>query len=409
MDNDEVIFYKLTKLILSHKFKYKTKLQKALIIILEHINCKRGSIMLYTDNHLEIIASTNENLIGIKVPLEKDTPSVRVFKNGEILNTRAENNLERYNQHFTYLIVPIKVKDQIYGVFNFTGKKEDSYFTDKEIKIISKFIKNISMLIENLYLTENLKKERKELSKALNNLKETQKLQEELTHMIIHDLKSPISQIMANLDILEKDVTIKEKYFDVLDTAIKGCDDIMRMVQNLIDIYKFEQNKFILEKEVANINDLIKEVANSLYSLISEKKQKIYLKLDANIQDTLFDIMLMKRVFYNLLHNAIKYSPENEKIFIKTKLNKDVILINIKNTGVSIPKEHRKKIFEKFFSLYRKQDNSGLGLTFVKLAIESHNGNITLSSREGKWTNFKISLPVEKELAPSNEILNLEL
>lgn len=365
--------------------------------------------MLKKNNFLEIIASTNPELIGIKVSLNENSPAVNVFKSGELLNTRSNLNKDKYNKFKCFLIIPIKVKNEVYGVINITEKFGDTNFTEKEIKIISRFINNISILIENLYLTESLKEERAALSETLKNLKNTQKLQEELTHMIIHDLKSPISQVMSNLDILEKDKIIKEKYFDVIDTAIKGCDDIMRMVQNLVDIYKFEQNRFVLDKEPANINNLIKEVSHNLFSLITEKHQNLYLKLDKNMPDSLFDVMIIKRVFYNLLHNAIKYSPENENIFISTRFKNSKILINIKNTGVGIPKQSIKKIFEKFYSLYRKHENSGLGLTFVKLAIEAHNGKISVTSKDNEWTNFKIQLPYESEKLPSNDILELEL
>ena len=365
--------------------------------------------MVKKDNFLEIVSSTNPFIIGVQIPLESDTPAVTAFKEGEIVSVKVTKSKKQYKNFCNYVIAPIKVKNMVYGVINITEKKDDKEFTLKEIKIIERFVDSISILIENLFLTENIKKEKYKLEKTLKELNETQKMKEELSNMIIHDLKSPLSQIISNIDILLMDNNIKDAYFDVLDAAMKGCEDMMMMIQNLVDIYKFEQNKFDITKTLENINELLKETAHKLYSLIVEKKQNVYFELDNDLPLTNVDRMLFTRIFYNLLHNAIKYSPVEADIFIKTRQKEDFIIIEIKNTGVGIPKKDLKKIFEKFYSIYRNNESSGLGLTFVKLAVEAHNGKIEVSSKENEWNKFRITLPVEKMKEINSEVLDLTL
>jgi len=395
---DFIVFNKLTKTLLSKRLSHKIKLKRALSIILSHTKCNRGSIMLKNNDTLEIVASTNAKLIGVSTPLDDTrSPAVKAFKELKILNLKTDCSKKQYKNFTTFLITPIKVNNDAYGVINLTEKDNDQDFTDKDTKFISKFVESISILIENLYLTSELENKNSKLTTTLDELKKTQKFRDELSNMIIHDLKSPLSEIIANLDILYRDSYVKDNLFDVVDAGIKGAQDMMSMIQNLVDIYKIEQNNLILNKNLEDINNLLQETVHKLYSLIIEKKQKLYLNLDKSIPLTNIDKLLILRIFYNLLNNAIKYSPIKKSIYILTQKIDNNILIEIKNTGVGIANNQLTKIFDKFYSIQRGQDNSGLGLTFVKLAVETHNGIIKVFSKKDLWTKFQIFLPIEED------------
>ncbi len=388
-------FYRLTNVLLSQNFKFKTKLKKALNIILSHVASERGSIMLIKEEKfLTIIASTEKSLENLKIDINKrNSPAVVSFKEKKIVKGEVKKPLhEKYKCKY-YVIFPIKVKDKVYGVITITNKKNDIPYSEKEIKIIEKFINSISILIENVYLHEEII--------------ETSKLKEELTSMIIHDLKSPLSQIIANLDLLMQRRKLDEEDYEIIDTAMQGCEDLKRMILNLLDIYKMENGKLNLELSREDLNSIINEVLEKFKGLIKIKEQKLIKRFDKKICFVNVDKDLISRVFSNLIHNAIKYSPIGEKIIVTTRCKNSKFYVTIKNTGVGIEKDKLKYIFEKFYSTYKKHESSGLGLTFCKMAIEAHNGEIKVSSKPNEWTKFTVILPVVERVEINEEIFKI--
>ncbi len=404
-------FYKLTNILLKKNLKFNTRLKKALKIILDHIQSEKGSIMLLEENKfLKVVASTEPSILNLKVDLENGKgPAIEAFKQKKIVKKESISKDDKKYKGRHFVIFPIIVNNKAYGVLNITNKINDGAYSDSEIKVIKKFVDSISILIENAYLEKELLKEKENLEKLNKELKETQRLKDELTHLIIHDLKSPLSQIVANLDLLYQNKNLSDEDFEIIDAALQGCEDLNRLILNILDIYRIENNKIVLNKTKEDINQLIEDVLNKFKGLIKTKQLNVSKRLDKKLCLVLIDRQIITRVLNNLIHNAIIYTPEGENIIIRTKCKENFFEISIKNTGVGIPKERIKNIFNKFYSTFRKQESTGLGLTFCKLAVEAHNGTIKVSSKENEWTKFTITLPVEEEITINKKIFDLTL
>ncbi|WP_339841866.1 ATP-binding protein [uncultured Maribacter sp.] len=244
--------------------------------------------------------------------------------------------------------------------------------------------------------TADIIQQKEELLAKNNKLIELDHFKEGMTGMIVHDLKNPLSTIIG----LSKSQEI-----------VQAGNQMLNMVLNILDVQKFEDAEMKLQVSEFHaagvINDSIKQV-QPLYDRKSiEIKQNINAK--ANLQA---DKEIINRVIVNILTNAIKYTPNNGSITINADPveDSDFIKISITDTGEGIPKDNLASVFDKFSQVAAKKSggvaSTGLGLTFCKLAIEAHGGEIGVESKYGEGTTFWFILPKAK--AAISEIIEIE-
>ncbi len=264
------------------------------------------------------------------------------------------------------------------------------------------------MIEENInHLTEieSLKKDIRELEKKNKGLEKLQSQQGDLFKMIIHDLKGPVGEITANLDLLNCDKSLSELNREYLETAIMGCENLCRMILNILEISKIEEGSLILNKKPFRIDEIIKESIKKIKTIAKQNEIRITVEAKGELKPVNADQEIIERVLSNLLLNAMSFSPPQSeiKIIAEPKGEKDFIKVSVADQGKGIPKEFQKKIFDKFFQEVkdgdRIQHSTGLGLTFCKIAIEAHNGMIWVESKEGKGSTFSFTIPTTAERA----------
>ena len=227
---------------------------------------------------------------------------------------------------------------------------------------------------EILIQTENLES-------AYTHLKELQNFKNGLIGMIVHDLKNPLNII----------INMSENEF-VADSGNK----MLNMVNNILDVEKYEEVGMPINPENLNLKDLFKKSVSKNNFLALLQKIKIENNIDKNIIIKA-DKEIIERVIDNLLTNAIKFSPANGRILLNSKTDNDFVHISVSDEGVGISEEFQEKIFDKFVQVEAKKSgfirSTGLGLTFCKLAVEAHNGTISLKSAKNKGTTFTFTIP----------------
>jgi len=387
------------------------KLQKILMISLKQINAERGSIMLRDkQGDLIVKAATNQQLIGVKRCMEDEkSVSVWVVKNGKPLfvkNTKEDSRFkpsaEALYKTDNFLCVPIKnEKDAVIGVFNVTDKGSGALLTKKDERTLSAFISRIVILIENAQLKEELEEERRRLKRKNEELLALEQMRDDLINMIIHDLKGPLGEIMANLDLLSygKLVSHDKEY---LDTAIQGSDNLLRMILNLLDVRRMEEGKLKLHCEKFDVSEVIREVIKKHKTMIKQKEVKVKMVIDEKLSTWSADQSLFERVLSNLLTNAIGFSHRGGEIEIISTYHQKTkqLRVEVKDSGKGIPKEFHQRIFEKFSQVDSshadKKHGTGLGLTFCKMAVKAHQGKIWVESEEEKGSKFIFLLPLRQ-------------
>ena len=171
------------------------------------------------------------------------------------------------------------------------------------------------------------------------------------------------------------------------------------MVNEILDISKIEANAIKLVKRYFEISRPIIETTNLLMPLVKKKNINLSYTIENDI-DIYADYQKIQQVLYNLISNAVKYTPENGNIVISVSNTVKKVKISVKDSGIGIDKCNHKKIFQKFIQLedafYKKETSTGLGLTITKRLVEMHGGTIKVESEKGKGANFVVTLPIEK-------------
>ena len=299
------------------------------------------------------------------------------------------------------LLVPIKDDNKVIGILTVTDKMGGDYFQKEEQEALLIIAGQVISALENKRLAKSLKMKKRMLQQKNLKLRKLEKLKTDFYNMLIHDLKGPVSELIANLDILS--YTISDENQEYVEAAKTGCGTLYSMVSNMLDIVQLEEDRIKLIYEKIFPQDLIKEALVRLFGLFKIKKLTFVEKFPSSKTSYFFwgDRGLLLRVLQNLLTNAINYSPYNGTIEVGYEyLESHEINFFVKDKGPGVPPEHHKSIFKKYFQLNKISDGqvytTGLGLTFCKMAVEAHRGKIGVESESLKGSRFFFILPVER-------------
>ena len=227
-----------------------------------------------------------------------------------------------------------------------------------------------------------LKKERRK-----RELESIAKFRESMTGMIAHDLKTPLSVIMNSPGGEEANKHM--------------AGQMLQLINNMLDVHRFESTDVSVKMEQVSFLETLEEARMQTNSLLQEKDLTLEVALDSDyLVET--DKSILLRILVNLLTNAIKYSPFDEVITISCQMKDPYITVSVSDNGVGIPENQRETIFSSFGQLDPKDlggvGSTGLGLTFVKLALEALESDIQVDSTVGKGTTFSFDLPLIKAL-----------
>lgn len=290
-----------------------------------------------------------------------------------------------------------------------------SFFFYFVLSRITQYLKEINQGIENILSDFNepvrFKPALRPLEDSLNEIKmtirrqeqeaiESEKKKNDLVVFLAHDLKTPLTSIVAYLSILETKPDMPEeerkKYTHIsLEKAIR----LGELINEFFEITKFNLQDIVLEPGNLDLSMMLEQIADELYAVLKEKN----LRCDVQIDDTLMiygDADKLARVFDNLLRNAIAYCNKGTAIRIQAKERHQEIEIVVANEGRKIPEEELSAIFEKFYrvdgSRSSKTGGAGLGLAIAKEIVELHHGTIRAESDEWE-TRFIVTLPAMSE------------
>jgi len=295
--------------------------------------------------------------------------------------------------------VPLKSEREVVGIMSI-GSVRTNAFTDEDMTLLDAIGNQIGIAIRNARLYGVVKNQVAELEEKNTKLKELEEMKNNLTQMIVHDLKNPLTGITGYIDLLLlESETFNEEQLMSINMICVSAKNLMRMILNLLDIGKMEEKKLILNKTIIDINEIIEKISDEFKPLLDAENKKIITLLEP-VPKFRADKDLLYRIIANLVSNGISHSPPNNNIKIITYLNeeKTELIFSVEDKGIGIPEEYQEKIFDKFFQAEEKQKtpstSRGLGLTFCKMAVEAHGGKIWVSSTAGKGSTFNFSIPL---------------
>lgn len=212
-----------------------------------------------------------------------------------------------------------------------------------------------------------------------------------------HELKTPITSIKAYAQMLQEQFVAQEDYTSatMLNKLDKQVDKLTNLIKDLLDTTRITEGQLTLKQEELDINGLIKEVADDMLPALI--KHKIVKKLHPlpNIQA---DRERIRQVLINLISNAVKYSPNDNKVVVCSKIESGKVTIHIQDFGIGMPEEVQQKVFDRFYRANDTTESSlpglGLGLFISSEIVKQHKGSIWVKSRKGEGSMFSFSLPV---------------
>jgi two-component system sensor histidine kinase/response regulator len=247
----------------------------------------------------------------------------------------------------------------------------------------------------------------KELEQQYAAIKKLEELKDNLTHMIVHDMASPIQTIGLAVDLaLSGETGPGRENVEVLSRAADASRSLTEMVNSLLDISRMEAGQMPLHPADADLRHLAEEAAETMGLLAGVKE--IRLAVQGPSVSLRADTDLIRRVFINLIGNALKFTPPGGGVSITVSAADGLARADVNDTGIGIPEEYHERIFEKFGQIEAGRPgpghSSGLGLTFCRLAVSAHGGKIGVRSRPGAGSTFWLALPMTGAKDPNPEL-----
>jgi signal transduction histidine kinase len=228
-------------------------------------------------------------------------------------------------------------------------------------------------------------------------LRDSERQRESLTNLIVHDLRNPLTGLMGGLDVLRvtlpKELTADQQR--LLDISRRNSQVLLDMISELLNISKLEAGQLKLNVQPVDLLQLIVKSVDSVSVLTDIEQLTIKTRL-AEVKPVPCDRQRISRVMANLLSNAIKHTPPGGTITMETRPSNDKVTVSVADTGEGIPVKYQQRIFDKFGQVEKPGEErlgTGLGLTFCKMTVEAHGGQIWVESRPGQGSTFFSTLP----------------
>ncbi len=258
-------------------------------------------------------------------------------------------------------------------------------------------------------LHDEIVRTKAELETKNQELLKLEHLKESLMQMIVHDLKNPLTGIMGNIELLlrrKKDAD-EEKRTSLLLKCRDSSNRLLKLIMDLLDISKLEEDKMELKWAKFDLSDLIQEVLRELRGLTEVEQKTLVYRSEGQAVYVCADRELIQRVVSNLVNNAIKYSPRQAEIALEVSRGEGETTVTVCDQGEGIAPEFHKKIFEKFAQVdikkFSHKADRGLGLNFCKMVVEAHGGRIWVESSGQDGSRFSFTLPAQRKSSEENK------
>jgi signal transduction histidine kinase len=249
-------------------------------------------------------------------------------------------------------------------------------------------------------LAESLNTMADELQQKMENLRRMDRMRTDFVANVSHELKTPLTLIRGYIETLEDRAMDDKKTATKFISIIKEhADRLGHIIDDLLSLSELELSDDSVHKTEFDLKELIDEISLGFGHALSEKKQKMTVNSDGSDFRIKADRDKIEQVFVNLIDNAIKYTKESGRIEMLLIEHDRSVIVNVHDSGIGIPKEHRERIFERFYRVdkarSREVGGTGLGLSIVKHIVLAHNGKITIESELYKGTKISVTLPKE--------------
>lgn len=250
----------------------------------------------------------------------------------------------------------------------------------------------------NEALEARVRERTRELEAALEAVRTSEELRDNLVMMLVHDMRSPLTGIRMCLDLLALTDAPATGEQETVTSALDACTTLMGLIDDVLDVSRLEAGEMPIAFETAQVRALVDEALAAL----ALRGRAVVVDVPRDLHGDL-DRPLVRRVLMNLIGNAVRFSPAGTAIDVRARPDDDGLTIEVSDEGVGVPAELRERIFDKFGQVGgARVHSSGLGLAFCKLVVAAHGGAIGVRPGRRGGSTFWFTLPAAHDEAPQN-------
>jgi signal transduction histidine kinase len=233
----------------------------------------------------------------------------------------------------------------------------------------------------------------------LSQTKEYEKLKSDMISLMSHELRTPLTSINGFAELLTNDDSIPPQAREFVSIIANESQRMSRMINTFLSVTQLQRSdKQEVLKIPLRLDEVVRETIASLQPVAKKKRIRLIEQAAHRIPPVAADKSLITLAVKNLVHNAIKYSPERTTVTVSTALEAETVRVCVEDRGFGIPAEARERVWDKFYRVVREgqekdEESTGLGLSFVREVVEQHGGQVELDSTEGRGSKFSFTLP----------------
>jgi len=232
----------------------------------------------------------------------------------------------------------------------------------------------------------------------ITELKKASKLKDEFIGMVSHEIKTPLTVITGALSTVTIEGVTQPEARELLQDAVDHADILNNIVDNLLELSRSQADRLVLQKEPTNVKEIAMTVVDKLK--FKSALHQLVVDIPSGLPIINVDPFRAERILYNLIDNAIKYSPGGGEVKISARQEKENIVVCVSDHGLGISQNDQQRLFQKFqrFDVIVKKSiqGIGLGLNVCRILVEAHGGQIWVESKKGKGSTFYFTIPLGK-------------
>ncbi|MCS6870390.1 MAG: ATP-binding protein [Anaerolineae bacterium] len=300
--------------------------------------------------------------------------------------------------HLNLLTLPLTVADHLIGVLEVQAHSE-SHFSRDEVEFLENLAAAAAAALERASLYQSLKQRANALQQAYDELREAERLKDNLLQSLSHELKTPLHKIIMQLQILDDEMygSLNDDQHHSLRAALRWSAQLASIVDEIVIVQALSAED--LHFAAIDLERLASQAIRKVRMLAGELQLEITVRLSPHLPPVRGDERHLLTVIEQLLDNAIKFSPEGAQIELSAQQDSaDTVVVCVRDHGIGIPTDQLERIFERGYQveggITRRFGGVGLGLAMVRRIVEAHNGRVWAESALGEGSAFYVQLPI---------------
>jgi signal transduction histidine kinase len=298
------------------------------------------------------------------------------------------------------LSVPLNVEDHCVGVLNVNRIDNPTPFNDDQRRVLQIFAEHVGAILERTQTLEKLSREKEELESSNAELTEMNRTKDVFLSTASHELKTPLTTVIAYAELLKdhEDRLDSEQRRDFITRLRTEAQRLLGLIEDILDLTRLETGKLVLHREETTLSEVAGEAIETVRQLAEKHEITLETDLATDLERCWLDTVKIRQVVMNLLTNAIRYSPPQSTVGIRTAQDGQAIVCEVSDQGPGVREEDIERIFGLFGQgVRRPKDSSGLGigLHLVKRIVELHDGTVGVRPRVGGGSVFWVRFPLQ--------------